>query len=178
MANITLRLGRPADLNTVAAMSRDLIEMGLKWKWTPFRLNRLLSQKHAQLLIAESPSDEVAGFAIMEFHRNNAHMDLLAVAPAYRGLGLGRDMVIWLEETALAAGISRVILEVRAESTGARAFYQRLGYRQDAVLPGYYQGLETAIHMVHQLIRKTDNNVYWQHEIDALLARATKLPQE
>jgi len=171
--NIILRPGRPGDINTVAAMSRDLVETGLRWKWTPFRINRLLSHPHAQLLVAESSHDKVVGFAIMEYHRNHAHLDLLAVAPAYRTLGLGRRLVAWLETSALTAGIGKVTLEVRAGSTGARAFYYSLGFQQVAVIPGYYEGQETAVRLVHQLGQEPENEVYWQREIDAMLERAT-----
>ena len=42
-------------------------------------------------------------------------------------------------------------LEVRADNAGARAFYERLGYRRLALLPGYYQGREDALRLERSL---------------------------
>jgi ribosomal-protein-alanine N-acetyltransferase len=56
--------------------------------------------------------------------------------------------VQWLEETALTAGTFIVGLELREGNEVARAFYRALGYRELGQIPGYYQGIESAIRMV------------------------------
>jgi len=94
------------------------------------------------------------GFAIMEFFAEHAHLNLLAVDPAYRHSGVGRRLIEWLEETARVGGIFFVNLEVRAGNGGARAFYRALGYREIGYIAGYYSGWETAIRMTHDLRRR------------------------
>ena len=89
--------------------------------------------------------DNIAGFAIMRYGDDDAHLDLLAVAPPYRRAGVGRQLLEWLEKCAVVAGIFNVALEVRAENEGAQLFYKRMGYRTLVQLPGYYQGIEAAI---------------------------------
>ena len=91
------------------------------------------------------------GLAIMQFYAETAHLNLLAVEPAARRLGIGRRLIDWLEETARVGGIFAVSLEVRAGNMGARAFYRMLGYQEIRALPGYYSGRETAIRMTHDL---------------------------
>jgi ribosomal-protein-alanine N-acetyltransferase len=93
----------------------------------------------------------IVGFAIMRYGEDDAHLDLLAVAPPYRRLGIARQLVAWLEECAMVAGIFTIALEVRAENHGAQKFYKRLGYRELARLPGYYQGIEGALRMIRDL---------------------------
>ena len=93
----------------------------------------------------------IAGFAIMRYRDDVAHLDLLAVAPPYRRAGVGRQLIEWLEKCAVVAGIFTVTLEVRAGSEGAQLFYKRLGYRTLAQLPGYYQGIEGALRMGRDL---------------------------
>ncbi len=93
----------------------------------------------------------IAGFAIMRYRDDDAHLDLLAVAPPYRRAGLGRQLLEWLEKCAVVAGIFSVALEVRAGNEGAQLFYQRMGYRTLAHLPGYYQGIEAALRMGRDL---------------------------
>ena len=50
------------------------------------------------------------------------------------------------------AGLARIVLEVRADNAGARAFYQRLGYRTLERVPGYYGGREAAVHGARAVI--------------------------
>ena len=37
-SELTLRLARPAEAPAIARLSRDLIEYGLRWRWTPLRV--------------------------------------------------------------------------------------------------------------------------------------------
>jgi ribosomal-protein-alanine N-acetyltransferase len=97
----------------------------------------------------------LAGFAIMQFYDEHAHLNLLGVDPALRRFGIGRRLLEWLEETALAGGIFTVTLEVRAGNLGARTFYRDLGYQETDSLPGYYGGRETAIRMARDLRRQS-----------------------
>jgi len=47
---------------------------------------------------------KIAGFAIMRYGDDDAHLDLLAVAPPYRRAGIGRRLLEWLEKCAVVAG--------------------------------------------------------------------------
>jgi ribosomal-protein-alanine N-acetyltransferase len=93
----------------------------------------------------------LTGFAIMRYGDDDAHLDLLAVAPPYRRIGIGRRLVQWIEKCAVVAGTLNVALEVRAGNTGAQLFYESMGYRILAHLPGYYQGIEAALRMGRDL---------------------------
>jgi ribosomal-protein-alanine N-acetyltransferase len=87
----------------------------------------------------------------MRYGGDDAHLDLLAVAPPYRRAGVGRELLEWLEKCAVIAGIFSITLEVRAANEGAQLFYKRMGYRTLAHLPGYYQGIEAALRMSRDL---------------------------
>jgi ribosomal-protein-alanine N-acetyltransferase len=93
----------------------------------------------------------IAGFGIMRYRDDDAHLDLLGVRPEQRRGGLGEALMEWLEAPALVAGIATVSLEVRASNRGARAFYERFGYRTIERLPRYYQGREAALRMRREL---------------------------
>ena len=149
-SELSLRLARPADATTIANLSRDLIEYGLHWRWTPMRVAASIRASDVNVLVACN-HDKIAGFAIMRYGDADAHLDLLAVAPPYRRAGVGRQLLEWLEKCAVVAGIFNVALEVRAENEGAQLFYKRMGYRTLVQLPGYYQGIEAAIQMGRDL---------------------------
>jgi [ribosomal protein S18]-alanine N-acetyltransferase len=152
-SELSLRLARQADAAAIASLSRDLIEYGLQWRWTPMRVAASIRASDVNVLVA-SIHGNIAGFAIMRYGDDVAHLDLLAVAPPYRRSGVGRQLLEWLEKCAVVAGIFKVALEVRADNEGAQLFYKRLGYRALAHLPGYYQGVEAALRMGRDLSRR------------------------
>jgi ribosomal-protein-alanine N-acetyltransferase len=143
-------LARLSDVVEIAFMSRELIEQGLRWSWTPRRVAASVRRPDALVVVARAEK-RIAGFAIMRYGDDDAHLDLLAVHHDHRARGLGRRLLEWLEKPALVAGISAVFLEVRESNRGARAFYERLGYRKLGRLAHYYQGCESAIRMGREL---------------------------
>jgi len=145
-----IRLAVSADVTAIATMSRDLIETGLGWSWTPQRVAHALRRRDSVGAVASS-GGRLAGFAIMRFGWEEANLDLLAVAPRYRRRGVGRALVRWLEESALVAGVGVVRLQVRADQPGTQAFYRALGYRPWRKVAGYYARRQTAVYMAHDL---------------------------
>lgn len=131
-------------------MSRQLIEHGLPWSWDEQRVLCCLRNRDCVVLAARDRR-RLIGFAIMEFYDVHAHLALLAVQPGFQRLGIGRQLLDWLEASARTAGIFEVRLEVRANNDGARAFYERLGYREVGFKPEYYGGREDALRMTHEL---------------------------
>jgi len=149
-SNIVLRLGKPADAQAIALLSRELIEPDLGWSWTPARVLGSIHQRDTITLVATA-RQQMIGFAIMYFGLEQAHLNLLAVRPSHQRRGVGRRLLDWLEKSARTAGIVAIFLELRTANIGAHCFYQRLGFSDSAFLPGYYGGREAAIRMVRKL---------------------------
>jgi len=150
---ITHRLARVSDAAPIARMARDLIECGLGWSWRPERVAAQVRCPDTVALMAETPGGRVLGFAIMHFGYEIAHLNLIAVAPSSQRSGVGQGLIEWLEKSARVAGVGSVRLEVRAGNQGARRFYRSLDYREIGLVPGYYDGREAAVRMVHHLRR-------------------------
>lgn len=153
---LTLRLAVPGDAELIAAMSRKLVEHGLRWTWRPERVRRHIMRRDTVVLVALD-GRRLAGFAIMHFGDDAAHLNLLAVEPCYRNTGVASKMLRWLEKTARVAGIFSVSLEVRMSNMAARSFYRAIGYRETATLHGYYQGQEDAVRMHRNLSVTVDS---------------------
>jgi ribosomal-protein-alanine N-acetyltransferase len=145
-----ISVARVADAFAISRMSRILVEHDLPWSWTEERVLGAIRNPDTAVIVARDRR-RLAGFAIMQFADMHAHLNLLAVAPAYRGRGLGRDLVVWLEACARTAGIFDVRLELRAGNDHARAFYERLGFTETGSVPAYYAGREDARRMRHDL---------------------------
>jgi len=146
----TLALARLADAPVIAELSRTLIETGLPWSWFPRRVAASLRDPETNVLVARA-GERIAGFGIMRYGAEAAHLDLFAVDRPWQRRGLGRRLLGWLERPARVAGLARIVLEVRADNAGARACYERLGYRKLALLPGYYQDREAALRLGRSL---------------------------
>jgi [ribosomal protein S18]-alanine N-acetyltransferase len=145
-----LGLARSTDAREIAEMSRDLIEHGLTWSWTPARVQHFISGSDSTVIVARRER-RIAAFAIMHCGDEVAHLNLLAVATVHRRLGLGSQLMNWLVETAVTAGVFRINLELRTHNEAARVFYEALGFEKLGVVPGYYQGREAALRMSRRL---------------------------
>ena len=143
----SIRFATRADALGIAEMSRDFIEHGLGWSWTRERILRSLRHRDTNAIVAVREADR-AGFGIMKYGDDEAHLLLLAVKPSHRRCGVASEMLAWLERSAEVAGVGRITLEARASNDGARAFYRQHGYAQEQLLPGYYGGRETSVRMV------------------------------
>lgn len=145
-----LTLADARDAAAIASMSRRFIEAGLEPSWTPERVQRTMRQEDCVALAARLQR-ELAGFAIMQFGDQTAHLSLLAVAAGFRRQGIGRMMIAWLEESARTAGTFVIRLECRIGNQTAVRFYRSLGYHEAGVVPRYYQGVEDALRMERDL---------------------------
>jgi [ribosomal protein S18]-alanine N-acetyltransferase len=145
---ITIRPAEPRDAQAIAAMSRDFIESGLGWKYDAARVLRAMRDRETLAVVAcegaktSTAKGAVAGFAIMEFGDERAHLVLLAVRPSHRRLGIGQRLLDWLLESARVAGMASIHLELRAGNDAARRFYRAMGFYETVLVPGYYRSGE------------------------------------
>lgn len=153
------RLGVPADAYEIAVMSRYLIEVGLRgWSWPPDRVAKAIRARDTNVLVADV-RQHLVGFAIMEFGDTAGHLSLFAVKPSHQRCGIGKQMIAWLEDAALVAGITTINLELRVNNFAARTFYRVLGYKESSYIPGYYRGIETAVKMTRDIRRSVPTQI-------------------
>lgn len=84
---------------------------------------------------------ELVGSMVILFRSNSrsARVYSLAVSAVARGMGIGRRMMAKAEREARLRGCDRMRLEVRMDNIPAIRFYEKLGFIDTAVLPGYYE---------------------------------------
>ena len=143
-------LATSAEAGTIARLSREEIEQGLRWSWTPERVRRAINNRNTNVVVARENAN-VIGFALMRYEDERAHLLLFGVAPSRRRQGIATALWTWLEATMRTAGITAVQVELRESNHAARAFYERVGFEQVNATRRYYQGIETALHMVKEL---------------------------
>lgn len=141
-----IELATADEAPVLAAMSRDLVETGLGWRWTARAIASRIRHRATNVVVARSGAGPV-GFSIMAYGDDVANLLLLAVDVRCRRQGTGSALVRWLCASAANAGIETVIAEVRRGNAGARKFYAALGFRELSLLRGYYSGVEDAIRL-------------------------------
>ena len=142
----SIRLATLADAAAIAAMSRDQIEQGLPWSWTESRVAGAIRNRDTNVVVA-GERGALAGFGVMAYRDDIAHLLLFSVRPGHRRKGLGSELLQWLETVAVNAGVQRIVVECRRDNAPARNFYAESGYHELAITKGYYRGVEDAVRL-------------------------------
>ena len=79
------------------------------------------------------------GLACGQMIVDELHLTAVAVHPAWRRLGLARQLMEALLTDARGRGCLRATLEVDSTNTAAQALYRRLGFRTEGVRRAYYR---------------------------------------
>jgi [ribosomal protein S18]-alanine N-acetyltransferase len=146
-ADTSIRLALAQDAALIAEMSRDYVEHGLGWSWTTARVLAAVNNQATNVAVTGA----LAGFGIMHYGDDSAHLALLAVRPARQRCGLGTLLLEWLETPARVAGIECIRLEARADNPNAIAFYRRQGFQEAGRIAGYYRGTVDAVRLEKRL---------------------------
>lgn len=77
---------------------------------------------------AETPSGEIAGFAMFEPMDGEVHLLEIDVIPAFQKMGLARRLIAAGEEWALAKGFDAMTLTTYRDVLWNAPFYRRLGF--------------------------------------------------
>ena len=138
LAETAARLAIVEDADAIGALSRELIEHGMPWRWRPERVRRAIKSPDTNVAVV-GPRGAPIAFGIMEYEEGEAHLLLFAVAAAHQRRGIGSTLLRWLEDVARVAGIQRIQVEARGENESARCFYNEHGYHEWALEPSMYR---------------------------------------
>jgi len=114
--------------------------------YTKTGLRYFLKLNGAQCLVAEE-NERIAGFLLAEENAPLAHIITLDVAAPHRRCGIGSELLRQTETNLAARGVRSILLETATTNEAAVAFWQRHGYRIEAVLKRYYLGRLDAYEM-------------------------------
>jgi ribosomal-protein-alanine N-acetyltransferase len=123
--------------------------------WTPGQFKHELKVPFSRsfLLWDETKTPpRLAGYICRWIVGEQASILNLAVDEAYRGQGLGRQLVGLILEEAIEREAAEVTLEVREKNDAARGLYAALGFLQVGVRRDYYGKGDNAIIMTKRLL--------------------------
>lgn len=77
---------------------------------------------------------KVAAAVMGGYEGHRGAINYLAVDPGYQKQGLGREIMLALEEKLLAIGCPKINLMFRIDNAKVEKFYEKLGYKRDEVI--------------------------------------------
>lgn len=138
-----------ADLDEVVALEANV----QSFPWTRGNFADALAAGYGAWTLRRD--GRVAGFCILMFAPDVAHLLVIAVARSLHRQGLGSILLDWCEQQARERSLDGVLLEVRPSNTAAVEFYKARGYLQIGLRRGYYPaekgGREDALVMQKRL---------------------------
>lgn len=136
------------DVEKVAQVERASFRV--PWPENAFRSE--LDNVCARYFVAEL-GKEVVGYGGMWLVILEAQITNIAIHPSYRGRGYGEKLLRTMMCAAYdELGIVQMTLEVRRSNLPAQSLYQKLGFVQEGVRPGYYED------------NREDAFIMWNHD--------------
>lgn len=84
------------------------------------------------------PTEGLLGCLIARFLTPECELENIAVSPAVRRRGIGRQLLEALQRAARETNCESVFLEVRESNRAARAFYETVGFTREGCRKSYY----------------------------------------
>lgn len=106
--------------------------------WSEEMLEEQLYNPDAAFIVAEGEDGTVLGYAGLQCVLDEGYLDTLAVRESCRRLGVGSALV----DTVVRFGrehLAFLSLEVRKSNEAAIHLYEKYGFEQVGVRPGYYE---------------------------------------
>ena len=131
--NIVIRAVHAADAPSLAALIRTAFAEQVQLNPPPGAVNDTAASVAERLALGggflAELNNKAVGCVCYEIHTQHLKFGRLAVLPAYRNHGIGRKLIVAVENLTRELGKTRVQCGVRVALPENRAWYERLGYQ-------------------------------------------------
>ena len=142
--SVAIRQYDSHDFATIFKLDQSCFPPGIAYSKTMLRY--YLAQAGAECLIAVDGA-KIVGFLISEENPPLGHVVTLDVGESHRRQGVGSLLLAESEAHMAFRGVRTVLLETATANEAGIAFWERHGYRREAVLKNYYPGRLDAFEM-------------------------------
>jgi len=137
-ASLTLRPMVVADIDEVFALEQSVFPH----PWSRANFADSLSSGYDAWVLREPDEGTLAGYFLVMYAVDEAHLLDVAVCGARHGTGLGRFLLDRIAARSREKGMASILLEVRPSNERALQVYERYGYTQIGRRKGYYPAHE------------------------------------
>jgi ribosomal-protein-alanine N-acetyltransferase len=110
--------------------------------WSRANFMDSLSSGYDAWVLRDDGSGQLAGYFLLMYALDEAHLLDVAVAGERHGAGLGRFLLDRIAARARSQGMASILLEVRPSNERALHVYRRYGYAEIGRRKGYYPAHE------------------------------------
>jgi ribosomal protein S18 acetylase RimI-like enzyme len=150
---LVLRAYESSDFDKLFVLDHQCFPRGIAYSRRMLAHFLRMPQGNCTVAVEDSA---IAAFIITEEDAPLAHILTLDVAETHRRQGLGTQLLARSEQELASRSIREIVLETGIANEAGVAFWQRHGYRIEAVLKRYYLGRLDAYQMRKFLLGATD----------------------
>ena len=122
------------DLHGIAEIEKECFEH--PWSYDSFCMEYADKRKH--YFVAKNEEGALMGYGGFAEVEDEAHIMNVAVRAPYRRTGVGSAIMGAMIEKAKELGLNAITLEVDDSNNGAKALYEKAGFRSVGLRPHYY----------------------------------------
>lgn len=137
MTIAAIRPGSAAEIDAVMGVMGRAFDPAFGEAWSRAQCLGMLALADSWLLLA-CEDGRAVGFALGRLIVDDVELLLLAVEPAARGEGVGRELIERMAAQARAKGAGRLLLEMRADNPAQR-LYEAAGFIAIGKRKDYYR---------------------------------------
>jgi GNAT superfamily N-acetyltransferase len=134
----TFKVARETDINTIKRFMQELYELDgdipFEDQIAQTALEKIVRDNVFGYVWLIQHSDEAVGYVILtlgyslEYHGRDAFLDEIYVEADYRGQGIGKQALHFVEETCRSLGVNALHLEVERDNISAQHVYRKFGF--------------------------------------------------
>lgn len=107
--------------------------------WSKESILHDITESNIAVVISAELDDKLVGYADVWNIAGEGQLNNIAVTGAARGNHIGQKMMEYLFDALRESGATEMSLEVRVSNTPARRMYEKLGFVNLGIRPGYYE---------------------------------------
>lgn len=107
--------------------------------WSKESILHDITESNIAVVISAELDDKLVGYADVWNIAGEGQLNNIAVTGAARGNHIGQKMMEYLFDALRESGATEMSLEARVSNTPARRMYEKLGFVNLGIRPGYYE---------------------------------------
>ena len=135
---ITVRRAEERDLDAITLIEARCFEGQDPWSRNAF-YNEIVENADRTLYLAAEKDRDVLGYMGVWKILDEGHITNVAVDPDHRRQHIAEKIIEEMIRRTSEEGITSWTLEVRADNEPAIRLYEKMGFREEGVRPGYYE---------------------------------------
>ena len=129
-----LQLASFSDLDQISTIEKETN----KYPWSPNNFQSSMEAGNSSIVLKYKKN--ILGYAFFTVVGTDSHLLNITVSKNYQGRGYGKKILEKVLFQSKVLGATIVFLEVRVSNYRAIDFYEKFGFKRDAIRYNYYDG--------------------------------------